>query len=200
MPVATKREITPADILPMDEFGRIRRDKRAEMVELKRHRRLPVGPYATFYFENFATMWMQVHEMLFIEKGGAEQVADELSAYNPLIPQGRNLVATVMFEIDDEVKRKRFLSSVGGIDAHAFIQVGGEKVMARPESDVERTRERDNKASSVHFLHFDFTPDQIKRFAAPTVEIMIGFSHPNYGHLAVVPPLMRAALASDFAI
>ncbi len=78
-------------------------------MEAKRHRRLEVGPDCTFYFENFETMWNQVHEMLFIEKGGEAQIADELSAYNPLVPKGRELVATVMFEIDDPVRRAAFL-------------------------------------------------------------------------------------------
>jgi hypothetical protein len=84
----TRRRLTRADILPLDEYARIRRQRRAEISELKKRRRVEVGPFATFYFESFDTMWQQVHEMLYIEKGGEAQISDELSAYNPLIPQG----------------------------------------------------------------------------------------------------------------
>ena len=97
----TRRQLTRADILPLEDYVKVRRERRREITELKRRRRVEIGPFATFYFENFATMWQQVQEMLYIEKGGEAQIADELEAYNPLIPQGSELVATVMFEIDD---------------------------------------------------------------------------------------------------
>ena len=96
--MSSARQITRDDVLSMDEYGKMRAAKRREMIELKKPRRVPVGPDATFYFENYETMWAQVHEMLWIERGGEEQIVDELAAYNPLIPQGRELVATLMFE------------------------------------------------------------------------------------------------------
>ena len=105
----SKHEITRADILAMADYVRERKERRRALVEVKKHRRLEVGPVCSFYFENFETMWNQIHEMLFIEKGGEAQIADELSAYNPLIPKGCELVATVMFEIDDPVRRGALL-------------------------------------------------------------------------------------------
>ena len=101
------RKIEPSVIIPLAEYGPLRAERRKRMSEIKKDRRLEVGPFATFYFESYDTMLHQVHEMLFIEKGGAEQLPDELAAYNPLIPQGSELVATVMFEIDDPLRRAR---------------------------------------------------------------------------------------------
>src|ERR1700687_408300 len=115
------------------------------MSEIKRQRRVEVGPFATFYFESYATMWHQVHEMLHIEKGGEEQIGDELRAYNPLIPQGSELVATVMFEIDDEVRRKSVLERLSGIEDKMFLQIGGEQVRGVPEGDRENTRADDGQ-------------------------------------------------------
>src|ERR1700726_3770828 len=144
-----KRVLTRADIMPMDDYVKERLARRRRMSELKRSRRIEVGPFATFYFESYETMWHQVHEMLYIEKGGEEQIADELRAYNPLIPQGSELVATVMIEIDDETRRKSVLARLGGIESTMLLQVAGEPIRGRPERDRENTREDDNKASSV---------------------------------------------------
>ena len=189
--------ISAADIMPMAEYGRLRADKRREMALLKRDRRVAVGPSATFYFENRATMWMQIHEMLWIEKGGAAQIPDELEAYNPLIPRGDELVATFMIEIDDPIRRKRVLGQLGGIEETAFISIGGEKIVATPETDQDRTA-ADGKASSVQFVHFHFTAAQIAAFRAAGAEVILGLSHPNYSHMAVLAEATRAALAGDF--
>jgi hypothetical protein len=192
-----KHTLTADDILPMADYAKIRAESRRKISERKQNRRVEVGPYVTFYFENHATMWMQVHEMLFIEKGGAAQVPDELTAYNPLIPQGDELVATFMIEIDDPERRKRILGGLGGVENTAFIEIGGERVVGRPEADQDRTRS-DGKASSVQFVHFDFTPAQIEAFRAPGAKATLGFSHPNYGHSAILPEAVRAELAADF--
>jgi len=198
MLAAMKTQITRADILPADVYGRERRSLRADIVEMKKLRRVSVGPFATFYFENYRTMWHQVHERLFIEKGGEGQIDDELSAYNPLIPKGSELVATVMLEIEDPARRARALARLGGIERHIFVSVGGERISARPEGDVERTK-ADGKTSSVHFVHFDFTPEQIARFRDPAAQILVGIDHPEYSHLAILSPASREALARDFA-
>lgn len=196
--MAAKTEITRADILPMAQYTAERAERRKALVALKKNRRLSVGPHATFFFENYETMWQQIHEMLRIEKGGEEQIADELRAYNPLIPKGRELVATVMFEIDDADRRHRVLSALGGVEAHMEIKIGGETVRGRSEADVERTNAA-GKTSSVHFIHFDFTDAQVDAFRHPGAPVMVGITHPNYGHLAVMPEAVRAALAEDFA-
>ncbi|HKJ74388.1 MAG TPA: DUF3501 family protein [Alphaproteobacteria bacterium] len=194
---ASQRVITKDDILPYEEYAAKRAERRAEMIALKRRRRISVGPYVTFYFENYDTMWTQVQEMLHTERGGDEQLADELAAYNPLIPQGSELVATMMIEIPDEKKRREVLGTLGHIEDKVNIVVGGDKVHATFETDVERTTEA-GKTSSVHFLHFPFTPAQVARFRDPSVDVMIEVDHPNYGHMARLPADSREALAEDF--
>jgi hypothetical protein len=191
------RKIDASAIVPLAEYGRQRADRRKRIAELKKDRRLEVGPFAAFYFESYDTMLHQVHEMLFIEKGGAEQLPDELAAYNPLIPQGRELVATVMFEIDDPLRRARVLATLGGIEHKAFIRVGAETIRGMPEGDQERSRE-DGKASSVQFIRFPFTASAVAAFKAGQGDVVVGFDHPSYGHMAVMPAGVRRALAADF--
>jgi hypothetical protein len=193
---AEQRQITRADIIPMTQYGKERAERRKALIPTKKLRRVEVGPHATFYFENYDTMWLQVHEMLYIERGGEEQIADELRAYNPLIPQKGELVSTLMFEIDDDVQRGRLLRQLTSIEETAFIDVGGEKLKAAFESDVERTAE-DGKTSSVHFLRFRFNAAQAAKFRDPAASVLIGFTHPNYGHLAIVPAATRQELAKD---
>lgn len=195
---AMEHKITRNDILPPATYAAQRKEQRAKMMPVKATRRIEVGPYATFYFENYDTMWLQVHEMLHIEKGGDAQIADELSAYNPLIPQGQELVATLMFEIDDPVRRLKVLRSLTHVEEHLFFEVDGERVMADAEDEVERTA-ADGKTSSVHFLHFRFTPAQIEKFKAPNAKIVLGCDHENYGHMAQLSAPARTALAADFA-
>ena len=196
--MTTPRKIDPSVILPAAEYVKVRAERRRQMAELKKNRRLEVGPFATFYFESYDTMLHQVHEMLFIEKGGPAQVPDELAAYNPLIPQGAELVATVMFEIDDPLRRARVLGTLGGVENHAFIRIGADTIRGVPEGDQERTRD-DGKASAVQFVRFAFTPAQIAACRGGAGDVMVGFDHPNYGHLAVMPPAVRETLARDFA-
>ena len=193
-----KREITRGDIMPIADYGKIRLDRRREMSAYKRARRMEVGPVATFYFESFETMLHQVHEMLFIEKGGEAQIPDELAAYNPLIPNGRELVATVMFEIDDPARRARMLARLGGVEETAFVEIDGVRVQGVPEADADRTNE-EGKASSVQFIHFPFTDAQVAAFRKDGARVVLGFTHPNYGHMSVMPETTRQALAGDFA-
>ena len=192
-----KHRIAPADILPTPEYVSVRAAKRREISEHKKRRRVDVGPFAMFAFESWDTMWFQVQEMLYIEKGGAAQVADELAAYNPLIPQGRELVATVMFQIDDEIQRKLALAKLGGVEQTAFLTFGPHRIAGVPETDQDRTT-AEGKASSVQFIHFPFTAEQVAAFRAPGTQVIVGFTHPDYGHMAVMPEPVRAALAGDF--
>jgi hypothetical protein len=195
---ASARQITPADLIPDAAYAKERRERRAALLPVKRLRRVALGPICTVIFESYDTMLFQVQEMLLTEKGGAEQVPDELAAYNPLIPQGSELVATVMFEIVDEIRREQTLARLGGVEDTFFIQVGDEKAPGVPEGDVERTRE-DGKTSSVHFLRFPLTAMQIARFRDPATQILIGCGHEGYSHLAGLTPATRAELAKDFA-
>lgn len=196
MPLSA-REITRDDILPMDVYAGERKERRRQITEEKKNRRVHLGPDATFYFESYQTMWHQVHEMLFIEKGGDEQIDDELSAYNPLIPNGDELVATLMFEIDDEVRRHNFLAGLGGVEETVTIEFDGDVVKGVAEEDVDRTT-ADGKASSVQFLHFPFTAAQKTKFMEAGTQVTLAIGHPKYGHMARLTEETRAALAADF--
>lgn len=189
--------ITPADILPLDRYETIRADKKQEAILRKRLTALAVGPAATCLFESWDSMWLQIHEMLRIEKGGEAQIADEIAAYDPMVPKGAELTATLLFEVPDPVRRDAFLRAIGGVEEHIVIRLDGHVVRARPEGDVERTRTRDNKASAVHFLHFDFTPEAIAAWKSGEGSAMLAIEHPNYGHAALIGPETRAFLARE---
>ena len=195
---AGKRAISRADILDPEQYAKDRRELKRKISELKRNRRVEVGPCATFYFENYETMWHQVHEMLHIERGGEAQITDELAAYNPLIPQGDELIATVMFEIENAERRATTLAQLGGVENDLYLSVGGERIKSVPDPTRENTSP-DGKASAVQFVRFPFTPAQKAKFRMPGAQILCGVDHPRYGHIAVMPEAVRAALAEDFA-
>ena len=192
-----KREIQKQDIIPLDIYTEKRRELRKNIVDYKKNRRVALGPYATFYFESYETMLAQVQEMLYIEKGGDEQLKDELSAYNPLIPNGKELTATLMFEIDNPISRAAFLGKVGGIEETVFMKIDGEKIKAVPEEDVDRTS-AEGKASSVQFIHFNFTDDQIEKFQSNSSEIELGIDHKEYSHSTKLSKENIASLSADF--
>ena len=191
------REVTKSDLMPIEEYSKKRKTIRKEIVNYKKNRRIPLGPYANFYFESYETMKAQIQEMLYIEKGGDEQLKDELAAYNPLIPNGKELVATLMFEIDNPALRLDFLNKVGGIEEKVYIKVGKEKIFAIPEKDLDRTS-AEGKASSVQFIHFNFSEQQIKSFNDIKNEIIIGIDHKLYNHMSKISEETRKALSKDF--
>ncbi len=191
-----ERKITRADIMDLAEYEPSRKQRRRDMMQMKANRRIAVGPFATFYFENYATMWHQIHEMLAIEKGGEEQIPDELEAYNPLIPQGRELIATVMVEIDDPIRRKTVLGRLGGFEEHMYLEIDGARIPGRAEVDVDRTN-ADGKASSVQFVHFDLSDAQAEAMKNADTRTILGIDHENYAHMAVIPEGARAELAGD---
>ena len=198
--MSARHEITRDDILTMEDYAAQRPERKRAVAELKKHRRVGVGPDATFYFESYDTMLHQVHEMLYIEKGGEDQIEDELRAYNPLIPGGRELIATLMFEIDEPTRRAEFLAGLGGVEETVTLTFGGETVTATPEQDIDRTT-ADGKASSIQFLHFAFTDAQVEKFRAadaPGAQVTLGIGHEKYTHMAGLPEDVRAALAGDF--
>ena len=191
-----KREIQKNDIMSLDIYTKQRKELRKNIVEFKKNRRISLGPYATFYFESYETMLAQIQEMLYIEKGGDEQLKDELKAYNPLIPNGKELTATLMFEIDNPVSRASFLSKVGGIEDHVFMRVDGEEIKAVPETDVDRTS-AEGKASSVQFIHFNFNDEQISKFKNSS-QVEIGISHQEYSHTTKISEVTIRSLSNDF--
>jgi len=194
----SQRKIIPADILSPAKYDQQRKALKSNLIPMKKLRRIEVGPFATFYFENYATMWLQVQEMLRIEKGGVEQIEGELTAYNPLIPQGDELIATMMLEIEDGNRRNATLLTLGGIEETVFLEIGADTIKATPTEYDDRTTP-DGKTSSVHWLRFKLTPGQIARFKDGSERVVLGVSHRNYGHMAVLGAETRAALAKDFA-
>ena len=191
------RQIQKQDLLPQDSYTKNRKQLKKELLEFKKNRRIALGPYATFYFESYETMLGQIQEMLHIEKGGEEQLKDELDAYNPLIPKGKELVATLMFEIDNPDIRTNFLAKVGGIEEKVFMKVGNEKITGVPEKDVDRTSD-EGKASSVQFIHFHFSNEQINLFNKSNTKINIGIDHNLYNHNTDITEVNRKSLANDF--
>ena len=193
-----KKEILKEDIMPLDVYIKHRKELRKNIVNFKKDRRIALGPYATFYFESYETMLAQVQEMLYIEKGGDEQLKDELTAYNPLIPNGKELTATLMFEIDNPVSRSAFLSKAGGIEEKVFIKIEGKLIKAIPEEDVDRTS-AEGKASSVQFIHFKFNDEQIQKFKLDGAEVEIGIDHKEYSHTTKLSSANLSSLSADFS-
>ena len=192
-----KKLIQKEDIMPLDVYTSQRKELRKNIVEFKKDRRVPLGPYATFYFESYETMLAQVQEMLYIEKGGDEQLKDELAAYNPLVPNGKELTATLMFEIDNPVSRAAFLGKVGGIEEKVYMKIDGDLIKAIPEEDVDRTS-AEGKASSVQFIHFKFTEEQVKKFKSNETLIELGIDHDEYSHATKLNDLTVKSLSNDF--
>ena len=193
-----KKEIQKQDIMPLDVYIKNRKELRKNIVSFKKDRRIALGPYATFHFECYETMLAQVQEMLYIEKGGDEQLKDELTAYNPLIPNGKELTATLMFEIDNPVSRSAFLSKVGGIEEKVFIKIDGRSTKAIPEEDIDRTS-AEGKASSVQFIHFKLNDEQIQKFKSDGVEVEIGIDHREYSHTTKLSSVNLSSLSADFS-
>ena len=192
-----KRQVEKEDLMSVDVYAKNRKQIRKNLVEFKKNRRIALGPYATFYFESFETMVAQIQEMLHIEKGGDEQLKDELIAYNPLVPNGKELTATLMFEIDNPISRGAFLAKVGGIEEEIFMKIDNEKIKANPEDDVDRTSAK-GKASSVQFIHFKFNEDQIAKFKSGSANIELGIDHKEYFHTTKLTEDNIKSLSADF--
>ena len=191
------KKVEKNDLISYEAYAKNRKQFRKRLVEFKKNRRISLGPHATFYFESFETMLGQIQEMLHIEKGGNEQLKDELNAYNPLIPKGKELIATLMFEIDDPILRADFLNKVGGIEEKVYMQIGKEKIEAISETDVDRTS-AEGKASSVQFIHFNFSNEQILKFKDLNIQVIIGIDHNLYNHMVRIPKDTKSSLMKDF--
>jgi len=192
-----KRQVEKKDLMQANAYAESRKQIRKDLIEFKKDRRVALGPYATFYFESFETMVGQIQEMLYIEKGGDEQLKDELIAYNPLVPNGKELTATLMFEIDNPISRGAFLGKVGGIEEKIFMKIENEVVKAVPEDDVDRTS-AEGKASSVQFIHFKFNDDQINKIKSGNVSIELGINHKEYMHTTNLTEENIKSLSADF--
>ena len=196
MTITLKTELTADDILENAAFEAQRKERQAELRAHKANRRTDVGPFASFFFESWFTMWWQIQEMLRVEGGGAEQLADELEAYAPLVPGGRNLSATMMLQIADPVRRARELSMLGGIEHCVSLVIGGEEVKGQADDDLDRTN-ADGKASSVHFFLFPLSDSQIAALKSGEAEVQLRIGHENYNHIAILTEAQKAELARD---
>lgn len=195
MPAALTRE----DLYSLEDYARLRADFRRRVMEHKRHRRLPLGPNATLYFEDRVTMQYQVQEMLRAERiFEADGIEEELQAYNPLIPDGTNLKATFMLEYTDVDERRRALSRLVGVEDRIWLKVAGfDPVTAIADEDLERATEE--KTSSVHFLRFEFTPEMIAALKGGAA-LSAGCDHPGLdGLVSPVSHEVRDALVGDLA-
>ena len=193
----SKKQLSREDIMSMSDFAKIRQGRRRTLLPTKRKRRIGVGPCAMFYFESYETMWFQVHEMLLIEGGGGAQLLGELEAYNPLIPQGRELVATLMFELEDPGERAHFLKRLGGVEKAISFVFGGQQIFGVVEGEIGQPRS-DGKVSAVQFVHFAFSDEQTATFQNSSVPITLQIDHPFYKHAAILGAATRNELAMDF--
>jgi hypothetical protein len=189
--------INESDILSRDEYKTQRKTLREKMVLRKRNRRLDIGPYITIYFENRDTILHQINEMVYIENGGKDQIKEEISAYKSLIPNGKELVATLMVEIDSPIKRADFLGKMGGFEENLDLTINNIVIKGNPESDVERTT-AEGKASSVQFVHFEFDDDAINEFKNTNQDIIITINHNNYKHSTIMSKETKDELSKDF--
>jgi hypothetical protein len=190
-------QLTPDDLMSLEEYARQRPEFRARVLEHKKHRKVQLGPNATLYFEDRLTMQYQVQEMLRTERiFEPEGIADELGAYNPLIPDGSNWKATFMLEYTDIEERRVALGRLLGVEDRVWVQIEGhDRVWAVADEDMERDTEE--KTSSVHFLRFELEPpmiDALKRGGA----LSIGIEHEHLNEsLSPVPPEIRESLLAD---
>ena len=191
--------ITRDSLLTLEAYSRERKDFRARVLAHKKNRMVHLGEHVTLIFEDELTVRYQIQEMLRIEKTFEEQgIQHELEAYNPLIPSGTNLKATMQIEFVDATARARELVRLRGIEDHVFVQVDGhEKVMAIADEDLERSNEQ--KTSAVHFLRFEFTPAMIDAFKRGNA-VAVGVDLAEYRvRIDEIAPEVQATLARDFA-
>jgi hypothetical protein len=195
----TMAAISRDSLLTLEAYARQRKEFRAKVIAHKKNRTLALGQHVTLIFEDELTIRYQIQEMLRIEKTFEEEgIRDELDAYNPLVPDGSNLKATMMIEYDDPVVRKRELARLKGIEDQVYVQVDGHaKTHAIADEDLER--ENEEKTSSVHFLRFEFTPAMIASFKAGAA-VAVGCDHPAYAvRIDEIAPAVQASLVRDFA-
>jgi hypothetical protein len=195
----TMAQIDRASLWTLEAYAKQRKDFRAKVIAHKKNRSVALGGNVTLIFEDELTIRYQIQEMLRIEKTFEEAgIQDELEAYNPLIPDGSNLKATMMIEYDDPVVRKRELAKLKGIEDRVYVQVDGHaKVYAIADEDLDR--ENEEKTSSVHFLRFELSPEAIAAFKGGAA-VAMGIDHPAYAACVdEVAPQVQTALARDFA-
>ena len=190
-------KLTRADLFSLERYHELRAEFRSRVLAHKRLRQVRIGPNATLYFEDRLTIQYQIQEMLRVERiFEAEAIEEELAAYNPLIPDGANLKATFMLEYEDPDERRRMLGRLGGIEDKVWMEVGGERIYAVADEDLDRTTE--DKTSAVHFLRFEL-PDGLCRALGEGAAMRFGIEHDEYRYDCVPSEASRAALVADLA-
>mgnify|MGYP001358773416 CR=1 FL=1 len=189
--------IQPSDILDRETYKSERKKLRNEMVVRKKNRRIEIGPHITVYFENRSTILHQINEMVYIEDGGIEQVKEEIGAYKSLVPNGKELIITLMVEIDNPIKRAEVLKNLGGVEEKLSITFGDKVINGKAELDGDRTT-ADGKASSVQFIHFNFTQEEIDVFNSEGTKARIEINHTYYQHMSGITEAVREELKGDF--
>lgn len=189
------RRLEVADLIAPDAYLAVRKQRRREMSAHTRVREMRVGPHLTFHFESRETIWTQVQELLAIEQAGPGQAADELAAFGPLAPSGRNLIASVLFEIGDPEGRKALLAGLKGVEAQLFMEIAGVVVRGAP---IAESAEAASESAGFGFLfaRFDLSDGDIRAFKSGD-QVRVGVDHPNYGHAAPMPAATRSALMDD---
>jgi hypothetical protein len=191
--------ISRDSLLTLESYARQRKEFRSRVLAHKKNRILHVGPHVTLIFEDELTVRYQVQEMLRIEKTFEEQgIRDELDAYNPLIPDGSNLKATMMIEYEDPDERARALARLIGVESRVYVQVDGtDRCYAIADEDLPR--ENAEKTSSVHFLRFELPPASIAAFRQGR-SVAVGIDHPGYqARVDEIAAEVQGSLARDFA-
>jgi len=191
------QHLTRDHLMSLEQYAKARPQFRTEVLAHKRDRQVAIGPHATLYFEDRLTIQYQVQEMLRIERVfEPEGIADELGAYNPLIPDGNNWKATFMIEYGNVDERRVALMQMVGIEHRVWVQVYGHgRVYAIADEDLERATE--DKTSSVHFLRFELTPAMVAAVRNGAA-ISMGIEHEAYNHTVPgVRESVRQSLAAD---
>ena len=189
-------KLTVDDLLSLERYHKERPRMRAEVLEHKRHRQAPLGPHLTLYFEDRLTMRYQIQEMLRAERiFESEAIAEELEAYNPLIPDGTNFKATMMLEYPDPAERRAALEGLKGIENGVYIEIGTlGRVFAHADEDLERSDE--NKTSAVHFLRFELDP-AMRAALKGGAALRLGVEHELYLHELEGSAELRTSLIAD---
>ena len=186
-----------SDLFSLEDYAEARKEFRAKVMAHKKNRKLALGRNASLYFEDRLTVQYQIQEMLRVERIYEKHgIDEELAAYNPLIPDGTNLKATLMLEYEDVEERRQQLAKLIGIEDRVWVRVGeGEQVFAIADEDMDR--EDEEKTSAVHFLRFELKSDDVQRVKSGA-DISIGIDHEHYREsVQPLPAAMRDALAAD---
>ncbi len=194
-PARAERALRPQDLMSLEAYARERKDFRQRILDHKRLRNIAIGPHMTWCFEDRLTIQYQIQEMLRAERiFESDAIQEELDSYNPLIPDGTNLKATLLIEYTDPEERRGALERLKGVESRCWIGVGTERVFAIADEDLER--ENEQKTSAVHFLRFELGAGARAAMKSGAA-VELGVDHPAYRHSVTLDAQSSASLARD---